>query len=204
MAAHRNVMDLLQDGRRNGRPVYKAPGTVVHKPKAAIRRRASTFAVTRDDINELRTFVRRLFATPRQSADEAWARRKLVASLSNRSGSYANDPREFGRSLVARTDLASHVERLSDAASLWFEGGEPIPPLLAERVQLFLRRSGRLAWEKAFLAVFCLHFANGHDGRYDGLVTRAVELRVHPLPRRAAGNRGTVAHRARLAARPAA
>jgi hypothetical protein len=197
MAAHRNVMDLLQDGRRNGRPVYKAPGPVIRRP-------STSFAVSRDDISELRTFVRRLFATPRQSADEAWARRKLVASLSNRSGLSSSDPREFGRSLVARTDLASHVERLSDAASLWFEGGEPIPPLLAERVQLFLRRSGRLAWEKAFLAVFCLHFANGHDGRYDGLVTRAVELRVHPLPRRAAGNRRTVAQRPRLAARPAA
>ena len=38
MAAHRNVMDLLQDGRRNGRPVYKAPGAVIHKPSVAIRR----------------------------------------------------------------------------------------------------------------------------------------------------------------------
>ncbi len=204
MAAHRNVMDLMQDGRRNGRPVYKSPSAVIHQPGAAIRRPASTFAVTHNDINELRTFVRRLFATPRQSPDEAWARRKLVASLSQGSRLSSGDPREFGRSLVARTDLANHVERLSDAASLWFEGGEPIPPLLAERVQLFLRRSGRLAWEKAFLAVFCLHFANGHDGRYDGLVTRAVELRVHPLPRRAAGNRRTVARHPRLAARPAA
>src|ERR1700733_9266103 len=102
MAAHRTVMDLLQDGRRNGRPVYKAPGPVIRRP-------STSFAVSRDDISELRTFVRRLFATPRQSADEAGPRRKLVASLSNRSGLSSSDPREFGRSLVARTDLASHV-----------------------------------------------------------------------------------------------
>ena len=78
----------------------------------------------------------------------------------------SSDPREFGRSLVARTDLASHVERLSDAASLWFEGGEPIPPLLAERVQLFPPplRTPRLG-EGFPRRLLCLHFANGHDGR---------------------------------------
>jgi len=190
-------MDFLRDGRRNGRPIYKAAGSAIRRPNQA-------FAVTRDDISELRAFVRCLFETPRQSADEAWARRKLVTSLTGKSGLPASDPAQLSRSYVARSDLSSHVERLSDAASLWFEGGQTIPPLLAERVQLFLRRSGRLAWEKAFLAVFCFHFASGHDGRYDGLVTRAVELRVYPLPRRAAVNGRGNSRRARLAARPAA
>jgi len=175
-------LDFLRDGRRNGRSVYKVPGPARYRP-------SNSFSVTPEDVGELRTLVRKLFNTPPQSADAAWARSKLVANLSGSRQTGTNGHYQFARSPVASNDLSDHVGRLSRAASLWFEGGEFIPPVLAERVQLFLRRSGHLSWEKAFLAVFCYHFAAGHDGRYDGLTRRAAELRVYPLARRAATRR---------------
>ncbi|MEO8883210.1 MAG: hypothetical protein ABI377_07365 [Devosia sp.] len=154
-----------------------------------MRRPGSGFNVTTEDVGELRTLVRRLFNTPPQSVDAAWARSKLVANLSGNRQIRSSGHYQFARSPVAGNDLSDHVGHLARAASLWFEGGEAIPPVLAERVQLFLRRSGHLPWERAFLAVFCYHFAIGHDGRYDGLTARAAELRVYPLPRRRAVRR---------------
>ena len=197
MAVRWDAIQFLQDGRHNGRRVYKAPG------RPAPKRPRGAFEVTREDIRELRAFVRCLFDTPRQTVDDAWARQKLVAHLGG-NGRGSSEQYQYSQSGIVRSDFSSHLTRLANAAALWFEGGEIIPPILAERVQLFLRRSGRLKWEKAFLAVFCYHFAVGHNGRYDGLVTRATELRVYPLPRRAAKGGRPISRRIGIAARSAA
>ena len=74
---------------------------------------------------------------------------------------------------------------LTVALESWFNDGEIVPAIHAERVQLFLARSGEDAWERAFLAVFAYHFSACNVGGYDGMTRRAREIGAYPVPRSA-------------------
>ena len=182
MSVSPTSLDFTQGGRRNGRPVYRPA-------EPASRRSSSMFEITEQDIRELNAFVRYLFRTPRQSVERAEERRRLVSDLGGGNRVATIEPYQFSRSRITRSDFGSYLARLQEATTRWFEGGEIIAPVLAERVQLFLHRSGRLKWERAFLAIFCFHFAGGYGGRNDGLVARATELGAYPLLRRASAHR---------------
>lgn len=196
MSVSPTSLDFTRDGRRNGRSVYR--------PAEPARRPGSMFEITTQDIAELNAFVRHLFRTPRQPVERAEERRRLVADLGGSDRFAPAGQHQFTRSRIARSDFGSHLARLQEATSRWFEGGETIAPVLAERVQLFLHRSGELKWERAFLAIFCFHFAGGYGGRNDGLVARATELGAYPLPRRAGMHRLPAPSRPAFGARPAA
>jgi hypothetical protein len=157
---------------------------------------ADPFRVDREDLQALRIFVRELFNTPRQTSGDAEMRRKLMAEFGEGRGAAVAMPNR-------RRTFQGYVEELAEAIEQWFEAGIDVPPVYAERVQLFLKRAGQTSWERAFLAVICYHFAACHAGGYAGLIGRATELGAYPVPRLA--TRSMPAHRApavrRLAAR---
>jgi hypothetical protein len=135
------------------------------------------YTLSHEDLWALRTFVRALFDTPRRS--------DLPAPQNG-----AAERRHGFRSYLG--DLAAAVED-------WFSSGVEVSPIFAERVQLLLQRSGQLAWERAFLAIYLDHFAESHTGPHSGLIRRAAELRAFPLRRHSRS--GAPRNRPRLRAR---
>ena len=133
------------------------------------------YHVSHDDLRTLRAFVRALFETPRRrDRAEGLQRRPARPPLAYRPVAPAG-----------RRTFDSCLADLTDAVEEWFDEGVQLAPVLGERVQLFLQRSGRLAWERAFLAVYLYHFAGCHVGPHAGLMHRARELRAYPAQRRA-------------------
>jgi len=150
---------------------------VPHNPWSAASRPAlELYSVTHDDLLALRAFVRALLETRRQSLGEAQA---LYARL-RRTAAKRVPPRPAN---VRRT-FQTCLDELVEAVEAWFDHGAEIPPILAERVQLFLQRSGRRQWERAFLSVYLYHFAACHVGTHAGLLHRGRELEAYPARRR--------------------
>jgi hypothetical protein len=146
------------------------------------------YTLSHEDLWALRTFVRALFDTPRRS-DRAPRR------LSH--GRYLPAPQNGAAE--RRHGFRSYLGDLAAAVEDWFSSGVEVSPIFAERVQLLLQRSGQLAWERAFLAIYLDHFAESHTGPHSGLIRRAAELRAFPLRRHSRS--GAPRNRPRLRAR---
>jgi hypothetical protein len=125
------------------------------------------YALGIDDRLALRDFCRRLF--------EGKALRR-----GRRDDSDGRGFRPYG--------FRRYLGELADAIDARRESGEVLAPILAERVQLLLERSGQLVWERAFLAVYVNRFPDVHPP-YGHLHQRALELQVFPLRRTAATER---------------
>jgi hypothetical protein len=147
---------------------------------------STIYRITNSDVTTLRRIVHRLFRTPRQTAVAAASRRISASRREGRSlfaGSHY--PMPMPAESATRTHLGGNLAQLSAGLDNWFETGEVVPSAAPERVQIILRRSGQLAWERAFVAVFCHHFDETFGRLYDGMRMRAVELEVYQLPLRA-------------------
>jgi len=119
------------------------------------------FALSRDDRLELREFCRGLFEG-----------KALRPGRRLGGDEYGYRPYGFRR----------YLGELAEGIDARRESGEELAPILAERVQLLLERSGQLVWERAFLAVYLNRFPDVHPV-YGHLHQRALELAVFPLRR---------------------
>jgi hypothetical protein len=84
----------------------------------------------------------------------------------------------------APDELGAAVQTVHEMVDLWFRRGRPMPRQQPERIALLLQRAGALELERAYLAVFCYHFARPDAEFGDALTERAKELGVYPLPLR--------------------
>ena len=81
-------------------------------------------------------------------------------------------------------DLGAVVQTVLEMVDAWFRRGRQVPRQQPERIAVLLRRAGALELERAYLAVFCYHFARPDAEFGDALTERAIELGVYPLPLR--------------------
>lgn len=88
---------------------------------------------------------------------------------------FLNQPRsEFQKSLRSiDNDLGAQIEIVDTACRAYFTTGETPAPYYAWRIVVILSRAKKKDHERAFLAAWCRHFANGNGARYRDLVVRA-------------------------------
>lgn len=88
---------------------------------------------------------------------------------------FLNQPQsEFRESLRSiDNDLGAQIEIVDAACRAYFTTGETPAPYYAWRIVIILSRAKKKDHERAFLAAWCRHFANGNGARYRDLLVRA-------------------------------
>lgn len=142
--------------------------------------------------------IYRLRDTPPQKPRQAEIKQRQLRWRLNT----AEASSELKQPIASETYLRDHgsdpfalVAVLMRQIDRWFELGEPCPSHAAERLLLLLQSYGATKIERAFLAVYMLHFAFQFPERAP-IMIRARELSAYPVLEHKRPHIGLISHRA--------